>query len=418
MKTKPSSSAFRKAFFLFLLCTAFAISCSKDNTNEVLPEVLPEVISIEPLTGILTSTVTVTGKNFSTSIAENEVTFNGKPAIITAATETELVVQVPPAADSGPVLVTTKGKTAVNQPEFTYQWVVTTIAGSTEGYVDGKGSEAKFYSPSGIAVDEQGNMFITDFGNCLIRKISSDGTVSTFAGSIPGYKDGSATIAQFYQPNGAVVDDQGNVFVSEEGSHTIRKIAADGVVSTLAGMAWSTTAPVDGNFSQATFMLPSGIAADVDGNLIIADQGSHRIRKMNLSSEMVSTIAGSEQGYLDGIALLAQFYRPVGVVSDDKDNVYVGDLFNHRIRKISSSGEVTTIAGSSYGFSNGTGSAAKFAYPAGLALDKHGNLYVADTENHLIRKITAEGVVTTFAGSIQGTEMARYSRAVFFSQGN
>ena len=267
------------------------------------------------------------------------------------------------------------------------------MAGSNQGYVDG--SPAKFNAPSGIAADSLGNTYITDFGNHVIRKTTAAGVVSTVAGSVAGIVDGLATSAQFYYPNGSAVDKLGNIYISEEGSARIRKITPLGEVSTFAG---NVPGNADGIGMSAQLMNPSGIAIDKQGNLYVADQINHRIRKITPAG-IVTTLAGSTPGYADGAGTGAQFYRPVGVVVDAQGNVFVGDLFNHKIRKITPSGGVTTIAGSTYGFADGNASSAKFAFPAGLALDKEGNLYVADSENHRIRKITPAGIVTTFAGT-------------------
>jgi sugar lactone lactonase YvrE len=206
---------------------------------------------------------------------------------------------------------------------------------------------------------------------------------------------GSGHRQKFYYPNGSAIDKLGNIYISEEGAARIRKITPLGEVSTLAGNNYGNA---DGIGMSAQFMNPSGIAIDKQGNLYVADQMNHRIRKITPAG-IVTTLAGSTQGYADGTGSGAQFYRPVGVVVDAQGNVFVGDLFNHKIRKITPSGSVTTIAGSTYGFADGTGPSAKFAFPAGLALDKEGNLYVADTENQRIRKITPAGIVSTFAGT-------------------
>ncbi len=209
---------------------------------------------------------------------ENDVTFNGKPGIITSATPTQLTVIVPPAADSGPVIVNSKGRKATNQPTFTFQWSVSTIAGSTEGYENG--SNAKFKIPSGIAVDAQGSLYVTDFGNDVIRKITTEGIVSTWAGSTLGAVNGTGENAKFGGPNGCTLDNNGNVYVSEEANCLIRKITATRDVSTLSGIPYAYDF-ADGTATVAKFKFPSGIAIDGDGNLYAADQGNHRIRKNN-----------------------------------------------------------------------------------------------------------------------------------------
>ncbi|HYI76614.1 MAG TPA: IPT/TIG domain-containing protein [Chryseolinea sp.] len=389
MKTISSFTS-APVVFMISICAFFIMSCSDDNESNTAP---PEVTGISPMEGPKTTLVTISGTNFSATLSENIVTINEKAATVTAASATQLTVMIPKAADSGPIVVKTRGQVASNQPAFTYHWTVVTLAGSDQGYLDG--SPAKFNSPSGIAADSLGNTYITDFGNHVIRKTTPAGVVSTVAGSTLGVADGIATAAMFYYPNGSAVDKLGNIYISEEGACRVRKITPLGEVSTFAG---DIIGNADGIGMSAQFKQPSGIAIDKQDNLYVADQLNHRIRKITPAG-IVTTLAGSTQGYADGAGTGAQFYRPTGVVVDAQGNVFVADLFNHKIRKISSSGSVTTIAGSAYGFAEGNASTAKFAYPAGLALDKTGNLYVADSENHRIRKITPAGVVSTFAGS-------------------
>lgn len=381
-------------------------SCSDDDVDAF---VQPEVTSISPSVGSKTTVVTISGANFSAALTDNEVTFNGKPATITGATSAQLTVTVPAAAGSGPIVVKTKGNSAANQPVFTFHWMVSTLSGTTQGYVDG--AAAKYYTPSGVSTDSDGNVYITDFNNHLIRKVNASGIASTLAGSIPGTDDGPLATAKFWLPNGCAVDPQGNVYISEEIPPRVRKITA-GEVSTIAG--GMTTGYAEGTGTAATFKSPSGIAIDDQGTLYVADQHNHAIRKITPAG-VVTTLAGGTMGTSDGTGSLAQFFRPTGVVVDKQGNVFVADLFNHRIRKITAAGVVTTIAGSSYGFEDGSGTAAKFAYPAGLAFDKDGNLLVADSENHRIRKVTQAGVVTTFAGNTtQGVADGLATAAQFY----
>jgi sugar lactone lactonase YvrE len=396
--------SFRTIIFISLWTV---MSCSDDDNNADIP---PEVASISPAVGPKTTVVTITGTNFSSALADNEVTFNGKLATITAATSTQLTVAVPPAAGSGPVVVTTKGKPAVQQPEFTFHWMVSTLSGTTQGYVDG--AAAKYYTPSGVSADSDGNVYITDFMNHLIRKVNGDGMAITLAGSVPGVDDGPLATAKFWYPNGCAVDNQGNVYISEEAPPRVRKITKAGEVTTVAGDL--TIGYNEGTGTAAKFKSPSGIAVDDLGNLYVADQHNHAIRKITPAG-VVTTLAGGIQGNADGTGTAAQFFRPTGVVADKQGNVFVADLFNHRIRKITAAGVVTTIAGSSAGYEDGSGATAKFSYPAGLALDKEGNLYVADSENHRIRKITQAGVVTTFAGNTtQGVSDGLATAAQFY----
>ena len=192
------------------------------------------------------------------------------------------------------------------------------LAGSSSGYIDG--AAAKFSSPSGVASDEEGNLYITDFLNHVIRKFNSSGFVSTLTGSAPGLDDGPVATAKFYFPNGSAVDKQGNVYVSEEGANRVRKITPTGQVSTLAGSTAGVSGSADGMGTLATFANPSGIAVDDQGNLYIADQLNHRIRKITPAG-IVSTLAGSTSGSADGIGTAAQLHRPVGVVVDASGNV-------------------------------------------------------------------------------------------------
>ncbi len=284
--------------------------------------------------------------------------------------------------------------------KVTSSGVVSTIAGNGySGYADGMGSAAQFYSPTGIAVDSEGNVYVADQGNHRIRKITPLGIVSTLAGSgKPSYSDGVGIAAQFNAPFGVAVDGGGNLFVTDQNNQRIRKISPLGVVSTLAGNGG--TGYADGAGATARFANPSGIAVDWSGNVYIADQLNSRIRKIN-SSGMVSTFAGNgNRGYTDGMGGVAQFSLPSGVVVDWTDNVYIADQGNHLIRKIAPTGMVSTLAGSKNipSYADGIGTTAGFSYPTGIAVDGSGSMYVADLGNNCIRKTTSNGFVSTLAG--------------------
>jgi len=282
--------------------------------------------------------------------------------------------------------------------------VVTTLAGEagSSGSTDGIGSAARFRSPRGVATDGAGNVYVADTANHLIRKITPTGMVTTLAGlaSSSGSTDGTGSTARFYQPPGVTTDSGGNVYVADEMNHTIRKITSAGVVTTLAGLAGSA-GYADGAGSAARFWFPGGVTTDSAGNVYVAD-GLHTIRKITPGG-VVTTLAGqvATSGSADGTGSAAQFFYPRGVATDTAGNIYVADSYNNTLRKTTPTGVVTTLAGLSEdksGSSNGTGSAARFNNPFGVATDNAGNVYVADSSNYTIRKISPSGVVSTFAG--------------------
>jgi sugar lactone lactonase YvrE len=289
--------------------------------------------------------------------------------------------------------------------KITPNGLVTTLAGEerSAGSADGTGSEARFNGPYGVAVDGLGNVYVGDGYNNTIRKVTSTGVVTTLAGKAGswGSVDGTGSEARFFGPDGVAVDEAGNVYVADYGNHAIRKITPEGVVSTLAGLAGSAGS-VDGTGGGARFHGPTGVAVDGAGNTYVADHINATIRKIT-SAGVVSTLAGlaGSSGSADGTGSAARFNYPNGVAVDGSGNVYVGDSYNQTIRKITSAGAVTTLAGEagSRGSADGTGSAARFNYPSGVAVDGMGNVCVADHSNHTIRKVTADGVVTTLAGA-------------------
>ena len=238
-----------------------------------------------------------------------------------------------------------------------------------------------------------------DSGAIELRTIFLHHVRGDRTGSNPG-ADGTGSAARFYFPNGVAVDSAGNVYVADTNNYTIRKITPSGVVSTLAGLAGSPGS-ADGTGSAARFNDPYGVAVDSAGNVYVADTGNNTIRKITPSG-VVSTLAGlaGSIGSADGTGSAARFFQPYGVAVDSAGNVYVADTNNNTIRKITPSGVVSTLAGlaGSFGSADGTGSAARFYYPEGVAVDSAGNVYVADTGNDTIRKITPSGVVSTLAG--------------------
>lgn len=384
-------------------------ACKDDDAPAPAPvpvEENPTVATVSPLSGSTGTPITITGTNFKATAAENAVTVNGVAAVVTSASPTQLVVTVPAKAGDGVVAVTVAGKTATG-PQFDYleSYLISTFAGSSQGTADGTGTSAQFQDPWNIAADANGNLYVTEYASHRIRKITPEGVVTTFAGSSQGYADGSGTSAQFNGPTAIAVDAQNNVYVTEYDGHRIRKITPEGVVSTVAGTG--TAGFADGPAALSAFNTPSGIAVDAEGNLYISDRNNTRVRKITAATGVVSTLAGNGTvGQADGTGPAAEFNAPSGLTIDGEGNLYLTDTDNHLIRKITPAGVVTTLAGSGQigaggegGFADGTGNSAQFYYPWSIAIGSENELYVADYFNHRIRMITPEGVVSTIAGT-------------------
>lgn len=277
---------------------------------------------------------------------------------------------------------------------------VSTFAGTgTPGYADGPANVAQFLRAMALALDADGTVYVADSDNHRIRKITPAGDVTTLSGSgVAGHDDGIGTSASFSSPRGIAVGGDGNIYVADTMNHAIRKITPTGSVSTLAGSLASGSA--DGAGAAASFRFPGGLAVDAAGYVYVADTNNHKIRKITPAGN-VTTLAGSgAPSFADGVGAAAGFRSPAGIVVDPNGNVYVGDTSNHRIRKITPSGEVSTFAGTgSNGSTDGAGAVAALSYPTGLALDGSGALYVAESVNGKIRKIAPDGQVKTLAGS-------------------
>ncbi len=265
---------------------------------------------------------------------------------------------------------------------------VKNFVGSTSaGFANGTGTAAQFNTELGsIAVDDTGTIYVADKLNNRIRSVTKEGVVSTFAGSgVAGNADGTGTAAQFNGPCGIAVDGKGFVYVSDTNSSRIRKITPKGVVTTLAGGTSSGYA--EGQGTTARFSSPCGLVAESSGVLYVADSNNNRIRKITTSG-IVSTIAGSStSGTTDATGASAQFNYPFGIARDNSGVLYVTDRNSNRIRKISTSVAVTTIA--STGFNS----------PRGIAVNALGVVYVADAGNNQVKTISSTGTVTVLAGS-------------------
>jgi sugar lactone lactonase YvrE len=299
----------------------------------------------------------------------------------------------------------------------TDQSTVSTFAGSGKmAIADGKGDQASFANLMGIAADNKGNFYVADSHNNVIRKITPDGTVTTLAGSgAVGSADGKGTAASFFYPTALAVDRNGNLYVSDTHNNLIRKIDPTGVVTTVAGKRRSSATEIDTS-DVVRLDNPAGIAVDNSGDVYIADWGNDLIRKINVSGE-ITDVAGSkgDPGSKNGVGSSASFYLPWGLVLDSMNNVYVADSYNNMIRKISTDGTVTTVAGKKEtGSTDGKDTSASFSHPAGLAIDKKGILYIADMGNNKIRNLSPGGVVGTVAGNgLRGSENGRAASASF-----
>jgi sugar lactone lactonase YvrE len=267
---------------------------------------------------------------------------------------------------------------------------VTTVAGTgLPGAVNAKGILASFSDPTSLTVDANDYVTVADVANNLIRQVDPYGDVTTLAGSgLDSLANGIGTAASFAYPNGVAVDSKGNIYVSDTGNNLIRMINGGSTVTTFAG--GGTGLATNGTGTAASFSSPVGLTVDASGNIYVADANNNLIREITPLG-VVTTLAGSgKAAYADGTGTAASFNFPNGVAVDANGNVYVADLINRVIRKITQAGVVTTFAGAG---------AVNFKAPAGVAVDAIGNVYVADQGTNLISKITPAGVITTLAGS-------------------
>ena len=292
--------------------------------------------------------------------------------------------------------------------------VITTVAGDgTQGYFGdgGPAVAARLYQPYGMAPDGAGNLYIADRGNHRIRKVDAAGMISTVAGGGLGGDGGAAVAAQLNRPTDVALDAAGNLYIADAGNRRIRKVDAAGVITTVAGDGRRGSDGDGGPAVEAQLSSPYGVALDAAGNLYFSDSGyrpsdvSHRprIRKVDAAG-VITTVAGDGTAGFSGdggAAAAARLSFPYGVALDAAGNLYIADRGNSRIRMVDTAGVITTVAGDGtrgFGGDGGPAVEARLFSPYGVALDAAGNLYIADTWNHRIRKVDAAGVITTVAG--------------------
>lgn len=270
---------------------------------------------------------------------------------------------------------------------------VSHLAGSPHGliggksFADGSGNHAIFHLPYAMARHPNGLIYIADTNNHRIRVMNAVGEVSTFVGTgVAGYNDGNPAVAQFNRPQGIAIDKQGIVYVADTDNHSIRKITANGQVTTVAGNGKSGF--TNGRLNQSQLNFPTGLLFSPQGDLFIADTFNHSIRKLSSSGELTTIAGNGREGFQDGPQSAAEFRQPRSLALGAKGSLYIADTQNHRIRELTAQGNVITLAGNGKAeFADGNAAVASFHAPMGLVMGADGNLYVADSKNQRIRKI-------------------------------
>jgi sugar lactone lactonase YvrE len=390
----------RSLWFMSIMLCCLALACTK-NPQDIPPQIEKLTVSaINPDHGGEGIMVSVKGKGFL-SVGFDSILINGKALVFSDISDTTFTVVIPSLVGTGNIEVFVDGE-RIDGPVFTYDTAifVTTFAGAHEaGSIDGTGMDARFNGPEILAMDSHDNLFVAEAYARTIRKITPEGVVTRFAGhpTEGGIDDGPRLGARFLQIMGLAFDADDNLFVSEYGGGRLRKISSDGTVSTLIG---SISGNVDGPASLARLYYPAGLVTDTHNNLLIAD--FYSIRKLNELNN-VSTVAGTgKAGGDDGPALQASFWAARNIARDVRGDIFIVDNAGHSIRKMTN-GVVSTFAGfHEPGFANGQGQDARFMYPNSIATDMAGNIYVSDLGNNAIRKITPDGWVSLYAGGGAG----------------
>ena len=287
--------------------------------------------------------------------------------------------------------------------------IITTIAGNGAAGYGGDGGQATAASlqPESVAMDRTGNLFIADTRNQRIREVTPDGVIGTVAGNGTWGFSGDkapAIFAQFNYPYDVAVDSMGNLFIADYLNNRIRKVSPYGIITTIAGTGTPGYGGDGGPATSAYLHAPYGVAVDTAGNLFIADSNNERIRKVTPEG-VISTVAGTGArgfGGDGGPATSAQFYTPRGIAVDTTGNLFIADINNNRIRKVTPGGVISTVAGNGvrgFGGDGGPATSALLNFPLGVAVDTAGYLFIADSDNNRIRRVTPGGIIATIAGN-------------------
>jgi streptogramin lyase len=389
--------------FIIVIGIAFLFSCRKKDKNEC--PFCPVVESISPTVGRTNDTITITGIQFGT--ANNIVKFNGTQATVITESPTRIRALVPLNCGSGPVTVDQDAElTSSNSVDFTFlpQYTVTTLAGDTvSGSTDGTGTTARFSTPMGIAIDNLGSIFVADGSNHCIRRITTTGVVTTFAGQkgTAGFSNSSNPLSALFNfPYGVAINSSREMFVADVANNAIRRILPSGTVSTFCGAA--TSGHTDGFGTAASFAFPMGVTIFQDTILFIADFSNNEIRKCSANG-FVKTLSGSTiSGNRNGKFLASSYKFPISVAIDNK-TMFVVDYGNFKIRTASLlDSTVNNFAGNGLtGAFNSTADASTFSGPTGIAVRNVGGrreVYIADQMNNVIRLIDSQNRVATVLG--------------------
>jgi sugar lactone lactonase YvrE len=368
----------------------------------------------------LTNVAAANAGNYTVVVTNNSGSVTSRVAALTLAVPPAVMVQ--PVSQTNLVGTTVGFNVAldgVGAGPFTWQWqcngtnlpngLITTVAGNgTAGFAGdgGAATSASLDNPAAVACDTVGNLYIADYVNNRIRKVAPNGIITTVAGGGgSGLGDGAvATKATLFGPSGVALDAAGNLYIADLENSRIRRVATNGIISTVAGNGVNTFAGDGGPAVKASLYFPAGVALDAMGNLYVADQDNGRIRRVAANGSITTVAGNGVKTYAGdgGAATLAGLFYPAGVTLDPAGNLYVADRGNNRIRRVDTNDAITTVAGKSAANFTGDGGAATNAsldYPLGTALDAYGNLFIADGENNRIRQVAPNGIITTLAGN-------------------